>query len=235
MDSDFNHASLPPLQLWLARHGSNVKDEALAGAVPLSEEGREEISRMADFLFGQPVSYPLVIITAGLTRNLETADIIEGRLVEKGVVHSVKADALVQRDYETLRKIILFVHLLDTPKDAGLDIEKPRSLLVIGNRQNFLVELLSIVFDPLTEVLKLIKDPELIEGMNDLQMTELIFGDDLNAVIDDDKDIELFPKARLVGLEFAASEWRRVTSGKRICDRTFASNQEKSYLKDWQP
>ncbi len=236
MNGDFNRTGLPPLQLWLARHGSNVKDEELAGAVPLSEQGREEVNRMAAFLAGQPISYPLLIITAGLTRNLETSDIIEDRLSSQGNVQSVRADALINKDPETFLNIFLFILGLDVPKNAGLDMDPPRSLLVIGNKQNLLVELLSIAFDPVTEILKIIKDPKLIEGMDNLQIADLILNDNADAFLDNDRDLELFSKARLVGLQLFESEWARIRSGgKRICDRAFAFDEEKAYLKDWQP
>jgi hypothetical protein len=232
MRNDFNiGVSRPPLQLWLARHGSNERDGVDPDA-PLSEEGKLEIQRMVGFLRSQSLHFPLVIFTSHYKRNLQTASIVEEALAAKGPVEIFHCSAIADEPNRAVLATYSFLSGLDSRQIEGGG--SAGSVMVIGNKRNMLLETLSFALDPAAALAEVSHDPSLIHSMDAAALEAMIMSDECGHLVDDSKQIEAYSKARLSGFELNIDRWNSLvtSAGRRFVDRSFTSHQEKTYILD---
>lgn len=226
------NAATSEKQLWLVRHGSNGIFSENESDPPLSAQGREEIARLAQYLAARRIPGPVLILSSTDRRNQETAEIITDSLrARDGSVLPYSCDAVASGERKDMAAMLYLLSSLDSLARIGLAEEGDTpagSLILIGNRRNALLEMLSVIADPATEIADIRGKGE---RPDDIDLREVFarhrgggwMGDYL---VNGDDPMKLFEKAALAGYRLTVPRWRDCAQAgfaRKIAARNFSA------------
>ncbi|MFN3701077.1 MAG: histidine phosphatase family protein [Alphaproteobacteria bacterium] len=131
---------LKPLkQIWLCRHGDNVRDGAAEEDVPLSELGQAQMHKAGVFMAQNHIQEPVIIVSSGVLRSDESAKCIKAGLLSAGFnkagVFTLSSELLVNGQLEAQLELFQRITALDQMQPS------PSSTVLIGHRRTNVMEM----------------------------------------------------------------------------------------------